>query len=168
MCASFFSLDSHKKVGSKLKGEARAVRRVASLHFVLRARAALIELGVLRVEADFMRDLDERGHGGLVGQLAVFVEVSGRRELNGGSHVVKLVAAAALRLGAAGGCGAGVADEVALGLGAGSRLAAGPRAFRSRAGRSAVWNGGSADGLAFCRQAHVLTERATTSLAVFP
>jgi len=83
---------------------------VVSLHFLFRARAALMVLGVLRMEADFMRDLDERGHGSLVGQRAMFVEVSRRRELHSGRHVVKLVAAAALRLRAAGGCGTGVAN----------------------------------------------------------
>ncbi len=44
-----------------------------------------------------MGDLDQGGDGVLVGEGAVLLEVSGRGDLDGGGHVVELVAAAALR-----------------------------------------------------------------------
>jgi len=110
-------------------------------------------------------DLEQRGQ--VLGQSAVDLQVSGRGNLDGGGHVVELVAAAALRLGStAGGSGSGVALQRALGLGAGGGLAARPGALGGRASGAAVGDSRGADGLALGGQADVLAERAASSLAV--
>jgi len=102
----------------------------------------------------------------LVGEGAVVLHVGGRGDLDGCGHVVELVAAAALRSRTTSRGGTSIANEVALGLGAGRGLSARPRAFGSRASRSAVGNSRGADGLALGGQADVLAKRATRGLAV--
>jgi len=130
------------------------------------ARAALSLDSSLGVETDLVSNLDKGGHVLIGWQIAVVLDVSGGSQLDGGSHVVELVAAAALWLGAASGGGTGVANEVALGLGARRRLLAGPGALGSRASGSAVGNSRGADSLALSRQANVLAQRAAARLAV--
>jgi len=118
------------------------------------------------VETDLVSNLDKGGHVLVGWESAMVLEMGGRSELDGGGHVVELVAAAALGLGAASGGRTGVANEVALGLGARSGLLAGPGALGSRASGSAVGDSGGADSLALSGQANVLAQRAAARLAV--
>jgi len=131
------------------------------MFLLMRARAALVLLGI--GESELVGDLEKSGHS--LGDGTVLLDVGGGSHLDGSNHVLELVAAAALRL-AASGSGALVANEVALGLGAGGGLSARPRALGSRASGSAVGDGGGADSLALSGQANVLAKRATVRLAV--
>jgi hypothetical protein len=129
------------------------------------ARAALSLGLLLRVQSDLVCDFEQSGH--VLGNGTVLLNMCGGSDLDGGNHVVEFVARAALRSSvAASRGGALVANEVALGLGAGGGLAARPCALGSRASRSAVGDSGGADSLALCGQADVLAKRATRGLAV--
>jgi len=142
------------------------------------ARAALVasRIGEPEIVCDVyhIRQEIDRGNG------TVVVDVRAVSHLDGLGEVVEVLARAATLLSLVGNfkhshrsraihrsaSGFVAAIERALRLGAGSGLAAGPRALGGRASGSAVGDGRGAHSLALGGQADVLAKRAATRLAV--